>query len=54
MTRFVYSHHRTKQQAEAALEDYFASGQVCEGERPTIVRKRYAQSGEWFNIEING
>jgi hypothetical protein len=37
---FVYSSHRTREQAETALEDYFADGLICEGERPFIERRK--------------
>lgn len=37
--RFVYASCKTRERAEAILEDMFASGEVCEGERPLIERK---------------
>jgi hypothetical protein len=40
MTYFVYSTHKTRGSAEAALEHYFAAGEVCEGERPRIEPQR--------------
>lgn len=43
---FAYSYHRTIEAAQIALENYFAEGIICEGERPRIewcaARKRYA------------
>jgi len=36
MTQFAYSTHKTYEEAALALEDYFASGEVCEGEHPNI------------------
>jgi hypothetical protein len=35
---FVYSFHKTRAKAEQALETYFASGIVSEGERPRVAR----------------
>lgn len=32
----IYSNHSTRDRAENALEDYFADGEVSEGERPMI------------------
>ncbi len=37
---FTYSVHPTMFKAEAALEDYFASGEISEGERP-FIRPRF-------------
>ena len=33
---YSYSTHSTMERAEAALEDYFTSGEVCEAEDPHI------------------
>lgn len=43
-TYYSYSHHTTRDRAESALDEYFATDQVCEAERPEIVRidGRYA------------
>lgn len=35
-SRYIYSTHRSRDAAAAALEDYFATGEVSEGERPDI------------------
>jgi hypothetical protein len=35
------STHKTKLAADEALEDYFATGEVCEGEHPRIVRRMF-------------
>ena len=51
--RFVYSHHKTRDQAELALEQYYATGEVCDGEHPEIVRRRYTSGKVWFNVEID-
>ncbi len=37
---FTYSVHPTMFKAEAALEDYFASGEISEAERPYIACQR--------------
>lgn len=34
---FAYSFHRTRERANDALESYFASGEICDAERPEIV-----------------
>ena len=39
--RYPYSTHKTKLAALEALEDYLASGEVCEGEHPAIVRRLF-------------
>lgn len=44
---FAYSIHRTKEEAEDALVDYFASGIVCEAERPKI---EYNQRTKRYNV----
>jgi hypothetical protein len=36
---FVYSGHKTRKRAEVALEDYFATGKISEGEHPYIERR---------------
>jgi len=35
---YSYSHHTSRERAEDALEHYFATGEVCEAERPEVVR----------------
>ena len=35
--RIDYSHHWTKQEAEAAIEDYFATGEIDVTDDPRIV-----------------
>lgn len=37
---FIYSTHKTQELAEAALESYYANGEICEAERPRIERQR--------------
>jgi hypothetical protein len=37
MYRFRYSSHRSRYEAEQALEDYYASGEVGDGDSPLIV-----------------
>lgn len=41
--RFVYSSHKTRGAAESALDDYYSSGEVSDGDRPDIV----FQGGHW-------
>ena len=35
---YSYSHHATRDRAESALDRYFATGEVCEAERPAVYR----------------
>lgn len=44
----IYSEHKTSENAELALEDYYASGQVSESERPTI-----RKVGRYWCITLN-
>jgi len=37
---YEYSTHRTMDEANMALDDLFATGEVLEGEHPNIVRKQ--------------
>lgn len=39
LTSMTYATFRTYQAAEAALEEFFALGDICEGERPAIVAR---------------
>lgn len=36
MLRYDYGFYKTREAAELALEDMYATGEVCEGERPRI------------------
>lgn len=49
MIRFSYSSHKTYAAAEAALEDYFATGEVSWGDNPDIVKR-----GKRWHVELNG
>lgn len=42
---YTYSRHASRIGAEIALENYFAEGTVCEGERPRI---RYERGKGWL------
>ena len=35
---FAYSYHKTAARASEALEEYFATDQVCGAEQPTVER----------------
>ena len=51
----IYSCHKTFERAAEALEDYFATGEVCEGEHPEI-RARYIYTPhkrKVFDVIIN-
>ena len=48
--QFQYASYRTRERAEAALEDMFASGEIHETEHPRIVRK----ANGFFAIMIDG
>lgn len=47
--RFVYSSHKSRDAAESALDDYYCSGEVSDGDRPTIVYERRR-----WRIYVNG
>jgi hypothetical protein len=56
INHYEYSRHSTEQKARDALENYYAEGIVCSGERPRVVlvvdhhqRLRYyaVEFGEW-------
>ena len=36
---FVYASFKTRAKAEAALEEFFALGEICEAERPYITHR---------------
>ncbi len=38
--QYDYSTHKTMDEANMALDDLFATGEVLEGEHPNIVRKQ--------------
>jgi hypothetical protein len=44
---FVYSAHTTREQAEAALQQYLAKGEVRETERPRIERHPERDIRRW-------
>lgn len=43
MYYFTYSRHRTREAAEAAIEDYFATAEIDDSDRPRVVR----EGGRW-------
>ena len=52
--RYDYSWHKNFASADAALEDMFAAGDVCEGEAPDI-EKRHGRDGKTrFVITLRG
>jgi hypothetical protein len=44
---FVYSAHTTREEAEAALQRYFANSEVREAERPRVERLRERLIRRW-------
>jgi hypothetical protein len=44
---FVYAQFLTEAKAIAALEDYFATGEVDGSERPVIQRRRSVDGYRW-------
>jgi hypothetical protein len=42
---YTYSRHRSRDAAESALEEYFATGEVSDGEWPRI---KYERSRGWL------
>jgi hypothetical protein len=47
--RYIYSKHKTREGAERALEEFFATGEVSEGERPRVERV-----GSRFYVTLEG
>lgn len=47
--QFAYSWHASRENAEDALEEYFADGEVCEGEHPRIERR-----GDRWVVMVDG
>jgi hypothetical protein len=39
LTQITYATFRTLSAAQAGLEEFFALGDICEGEHPTIVAR---------------
>lgn len=50
--RFIYSYHKDYDTASRALEDYYASGLVCEGEQPQIEHRQYHQAGRRYIVTL--
>lgn len=51
--RFEYSRHKSIERAEMALDDYFASGEVCNGDAPKIERRTTPNGPRWV-VTLNG
>lgn len=47
MYRYIYSRHSTEALAHRTLEDFFARGEVCEGEHPRVERR-----GHWWCVTL--
>lgn len=55
ITRYDYSlGHRTKEAAEADLDDAFSTGDVSEGERPRIEAYKTVNGARRFKITLEG
>lgn len=50
MTYFTYSRHATESAAYWAIEDYFATGEISECDRPRVVR----EAGKWAVQLLDG
>ena len=48
--RFIYSRHATLDMAERMLEEMYATGDVTEGERPKIEKRRRSRTGEFYYV----
>lgn len=46
---YTYSRHRTREAAEAALEDYYAYGETSDAERPRIIREQGRWAVQFFD-----
>ena len=51
--RFEYSRHKSEERAEMALEDYFATGEVSDGDAPRIERRNTHNGPRWV-VTLNG
>jgi hypothetical protein len=47
MSRYIYSNHRTQELANAALEHFFATGEISEAEHPRVERR-----GKWWSVTL--
>lgn len=54
LTRYEYASFKSPAQAALALEDMFASGDVCEAERPAIEKRTFAGQPSRFVIMLQG
>ncbi len=54
MTYFIYSSHRTREAAQAALEQYFAEGRISAGERPYIDHNMRAPAAKRYRVMFPG
>jgi hypothetical protein len=52
--QYDFSTHETMAQAEQALEDLFATGEVLEGELPHIERRRSKGDGKACYVVVVG
>ena len=53
-SRFFYGFgYKTLEQAQAALEDFYADGQISQAEQPAIVTYM-TKKGRRYGIKING
>ncbi len=50
MTYSIYSCHRTREAAQAALEQYFAEGRITTSERPYIDHNMRAPAGKRYRV----
>lgn len=54
MERFDYSLHRSRDKAELAIEDYFASGEIDNSDQPRIERRFYPGRAIWYAVSLVG
>jgi hypothetical protein len=55
MLWFAYSSHKTLDRASDALEDYYATGEVSDGDQPRIVELRdHRRKLLGYAIEVRG
>lgn len=53
MARHTWSYHKTREKAEASLEDDFATGDVVAGERPMIETRRHPSGEKYYIVTLD-
>lgn len=54
MERFDYSYHSSREKAEAAIEDYFAIGEVDSTDDPRVERRSFPDNRVRYAVVLIG